>query len=122
MGGVGVGCSRRWARKGQQQGPGWGQRQGQRHGGLGCHGAPRTLSKRLWEVRRAVIRGVMIADFRKGLHGSSMEDEQREAGSESRVSRLETHAATQERSDESVNKVVCLYFGSKRVFKNLNSF
>ena len=108
-----MGCSRRWARKGQQQGPGWGQRQGQRHGGLGCHGAPQTLSKRLWEVRRAVIRGVMKADFRKGLHGSSMEDEQREAGSESRVSRLETHAATQERSDESVKGGVPLLWIKK---------
>ena len=50
---------------------------------------------------------------------TSTEDEQREAGSESRASRLETHAATQERSDESVTKVVCLHFGPERVFKNL---
>lgn len=87
-------------------------------------GMPRSNAdfiQRLWEVRRAVIRGVIKADFRKGLHGSSMEDEQREAGSESRVSRLETHPATQERSDVSGNKVVCLYFGPERVFKNLNS-
>lgn len=42
---------------------------------------------------------------------TSTEDEQREAGSESRVSRLETHAATWERSDESVAKVVCPHFG-----------
>ena len=107
--------------EGAAAGSSLGPEAGPEAGGLGCHGAPRTLSKRLWEVRRAVIRGVMKADFRKGLHGSSMGDEQREAGSESRVSRLETHAATQERSDESVNKVVCLYFGSERVFKDLNS-
>ena len=68
VGGVGVGWSRGWPWKRQRQGPVWGQRQGQRTGGLGCHGAPQTLSKRLWEVRRAVIRGVMKADFRKGLH------------------------------------------------------
>lgn len=47
---------------------------------------------------------------------TSTEDEQREAGSESRVSRLETHAAIRERSDESVAKVVCLHFGPERVF------
>ena len=46
---------------------------------------------------------------------TSMEDEQWEASSESRVSWLETHAATRERSDESVTKVVCLHFGPERV-------
>lgn len=47
---------------------------------------------------------------------TSMEDEQWEADSESRVSWLETHAATRERSDKSVTKVVCLHFGPERVF------